>query len=239
MKIVKGNNSSIKEMSRDEIARRYNPLVCKIAWQISESSGYDFNECKSAGNVGLVYAMDHYDESKQEGKKKQTFLQYAGYMIRFYILNDMNSNGHTIRVNQDQQKRIKAEGGSVELTLSLDKKMSAAANREDCTFSDLVKGDDESSIYMSLDPSEEEMWKEVFDKLKGVFNERDLDIFFSTFGVNGYEEKDGKEMAIKYGISAGAITQVRNKILKYMKENKELRECLVSILQMSTRENYM
>lgn len=238
MRVVKGT-SGIENMSREEIAKQYNPLVCKIAWQISESSGYDFDECKSAGNVGLVYAMDHYDESKQEGKKKQTFLQYAGYMIRFYILNDMNMNSHTIRVNQDQQKRIKAEGGSVELTLSLDKKMSAAANREDCTFSDMVKGDDESSIYMSLDPSEDEMWKNVFERLKIVFNERDLDIFFSTFGINGYEERDGKEMAIKYGISAGAITQVRNKILKYMKENKELRNSLISILQMSTRENYM
>lgn len=232
------NQINVMNMSENEIAKKFFPLVCKIAWQMSVSSGYDFDECKSAGNMGLFYAMKHYDEAKQEGKKKQTFLQYAGYMIRFYILNDLNQNSHTIRVNQDQQRRIKSEGGNVELTLSLDKAISNTSSKE-VTFSDTVKGDDESVVYMSIDPSEDSLWEKVYKKLEGTFSARDLDIFFSTFGLNGREEKDGKEMAVKYNISAGAVTQIRNKIVNYMKNDKELKNDLIDILQLSNRENYM
>ena len=38
-------------------------------------------------------------------------------------------------------------------------------------------------------------------------------------------------MAAKYSISQGAVTQVRNKIMKYMKNDKALREMLLDILR--------
>ena len=231
---MKKNEVTPMLTDRNAIAKQYIPLVNKIARQINSSSGYDFNECVNAGNVGLVYAIDNFKEG--EGVKNQTFTQYAAYMIRFYILNDINKHSHIIRVNQDQQKRLKSEGKSIELTTRLD--ISVSPDDDKCCLSNIIAGDNENSIYASLDPSAEEIWSNIYKRLNAEFSDRDMDIFCSTFGVNGHDELKGKDIAVKYNISAGAVTQVRNKIVAYMKKDKVLNNMLVDIMQLQSGENY-
>ena len=225
--------------NRNEIAKQYYPLVCKIALQISKSTGYDVNECRSAGNMGLIWAMDSYDPKKQEGKKKQSFMQYAAYMIRGYILNDITQHGHTIRVNSNQQKKLREKGEAVNLTHSLDTTLN---DDNKLSLSNIVVGDTEDDIYAAIDASmgvsTSKIWSEVFNILSKNFSERDMDIFYRTFAVNGYEDVSCKRMSEKYNLSAGAITQIRNKIIKYMRENKSLRNKLTTIIQLNSGEGY-
>ncbi len=218
-------------VNRNEIAQQYRPLVIKVANQIASKSGVNVEDCISAGNVGLVYAIDNYDE-----KSSQTFTQYSAYMIRFFILNDLNDNAHTIRVNRDQQKSLQSKGMSINLTSSLDAEIPNADG--ETTLQRYVKGDDESSIYMSIDPDEDAQWSSLINKLETVFNKRDMDIFCSTFGLQGREELKGKDLAKKYGVSAAAVTQVRNKIINYLRKDKEMRSMLVNLMQLMNRENY-
>lgn len=226
---------NLNSTERNQMAKKYYPLVCKIAHQLSTASGYSWDDCVSAGNVGLIKAMDTYEEGK--GVKKQTFTQYAAYIIRGYILNDINSYGHTIRINPEYKKRVLAEGGTIESTVSLDKAMGYDEDGS-CTLANIIQGESSSEVYMSIDPDSDSVWTSVYTKLSTVFNERDLDIFYSTFGINGKEEVDGKTMAKKYQVSACTVTQVRNKIIRYMKQDSELKEMLLDILQMYSGENY-
>ena len=219
----------------NQMAQQYFPLVCKIAGQLSKASGYDLDECKSAGNIGLIKAMETYDPSK--GEKKQTFIQYAAYIIRGYILNDINKHSHLIRVNPDQQKKLREAGESINKTVSIDKSMGCTDDGDACTLANIIPGDTSAEIYASIDPSVDNIWNTIYSRLNTIFSERDLDIFYSTFGVNGREEINGKDMALKYSISQGAVTQVRNKIVKYMKKDRPLREMLLNILQINN-ESY-
>lgn len=220
-----------KNDRRNEIAIQYRPLVFKVANQIASKSGARLEDCISAGNVGLVYAIDNYKEGQT-----QTFTQYSAYMIRFFILNDLNDNAHTIRVNRDQQKALQSRGMSVNLTRSLDAEIPNSDG--ETTLQRYVKGDDESTVYMSVDPDEDSRWNELIEKLGRVFSKRDMDIFCSTFGLQGRDEVKGKDLAKKYGVSAAAVTQVRNKIINFLKKDKEMQEILVSIMQLMNRENY-
>lgn len=221
----------IKNAKKNEDYRNgnYYPLVFKIARQVAMGSGQDLGDCISAGNEGLVYALMNYKEGV--GQKKQSFTQYAAYMIRFYILNDINRNGHTIRVNREQQKKLQESGRGVNITVSLNKS-SVFRKNEDGTYEDVIAGDGEEILERSLIPSDESLWSSVYERLNSVFSVRDIDIFYSTFGINGYDELSGKDVARKYNISPGAITQIRNKIIRFLRRDEASREALLELVNM-------
>lgn len=223
--------ASVDMSNRNAVAKQFTPLVYKIAGQLHKSMGYDMNECISAGFEGLVYAMDTYKEDK-----KQTFTQYGAYMIRFSIMNDFNKNSRTIRVSWDQQKKAAELGEDVNICKSLD---SAERSDEDGMnmWERKIKGDDENDVLLSMAPAEEDMWSDIWDDIKEMFNERDRKIFFATFGVGGVKEVSGKDLASEMGISPAAITQSRNKIIRKIKENKKLMEKLVDVMCVMNKEN--
>lgn len=223
--------ASVDMSNRNAVAKQFTPLVYKIAGQLHKSMGYDMNECISAGFEGLVYAMDTYKDDK-----KQTFTQYGAYMIRFSIMNDFNKNSRTIRVSWDQQKKAAELGEDVNICKSLD---SAERSDEDGMnmWERKIKGDDENDVLLSMAPAEEDMWSDIWDDIKEMFNERDRKIFFATFGVGGVKEVSGKDLASEMGISPAAITQSRNKIIRKIKENKKLMEKLVDVMCVMNKEN--
>lgn len=233
MRNRKNNNAMVVDLSnRNAVAKQFTPLVYKIAGQMHKSMGYDMNECISAGFEGLLYAMDTYKNDKD-----QTFTQYGAYMIRFSIMNDFNKNGRTIRVSWDQQKKANEVGEDVNLCKSLD---SAKRSDEDGMnmWERKIKGDDENDVLLTMAPAEGDMWNEIWEDIKDMFNERDKRIFFATFGVGGVKEVSGKDLAKEMGISPAAITQSRNKIIRKIKANKKLMEKLVEVMCVMNRENY-
>ena len=218
---------------RNAMVKKYMPLVYKIAGQLHKGMGYDMDECVSAGLEGVIYAMDTYKDDK-----KQTFTQYAAYMIRFSIMNDFNRNGRTIRVSWDQQKKAAAKGEDINLCQSIDH---SVRDDEDGTtvWERKLEGDGENEILLSMAPKEEELWEDIWKDIREMFNERDRKIFFMTFGVGGEKEITGKDMAKEMGISPAAITQSRNKIIRKIRKNKDLMEKLVEVMCVMNRENYL
>jgi DNA-directed RNA polymerase specialized sigma subunit len=77
---------------------------------------------------------------------------------------------------------------------------------------------------------EEDPFKYLFDKLEKVFSERDCDIFYKVFGINGVEQMKGFEVANEYGVSAGLISQKISKMIKWIREDKDLFERLGELL---------
>ena len=219
-------------MDKNTMVKKYMPLVYKIAGQLHKGMGYDMDDCVSAGMEGILYALDTYKDDK-----KQTFTQYAAYMIRFSIMNDFNRNGRTIRVSWDQQKKAAARGEDINICQSIDR---AARDDEDGTtvWERKLEGQNESDILLTLAPDEEELWDGIWKDIREMFNERDRKIFFLTFGVGGMREMTGKDLAAEMGISPAAITQSRNKIIRKIRKNKELMDKLVEVMCVMNRENY-
>lgn len=73
------------EMSRielNELAKQYEPLLCKITNQFIDGNDYDL--VRGGAEYGLVYAINTYDSTKG-----QTFTQYSAWCMRNFILNDL------------------------------------------------------------------------------------------------------------------------------------------------------
>ena len=75
-----------------------------------------------------------------------------------------------------------------------------------------------------------EQWKKVFNILEKKFKQRDLDIFYRYFGLNGYKREKSKDIAKMYGMSEGNIrNSVINKMIAFLKKDKGALELLMDL----------
>ena len=56
-------------------------------------------------------------------------------------------------------------------------------------------------------------------------------MFYMSFGLNGYEETKGKDIAIEFGVSEGLVSQKIKKIIQYIRKDEELCEILANLLK--------
>ncbi len=214
-------------MDKNQVAEKFTPLVHKIARQMHSNCVDDYNDLISIGYEGLMYAVDRYTEDST-----QTFLQYSSYMIRFHILNYLNS-GDTkiIKMSSSVEKRERAKGRSINIT-SLDCKVSKTNSKsEGLSLHDAIPGDTDIQIYNSLSEDVEEQWCVVFRELEKVFTDREITIFYKRFGLAGWDTIKGVEIAKEYGITSVIVTCTCNKIIKYMKKNPKMMNILLDIQQ--------
>jgi hypothetical protein len=85
---------------------------------------------------------------------------------------------------------------------------------------------------MSGVESEDKNWQHIFKLIEGQFKQRDIDIFYRYFGLNGYKREKSKDIAKSYGMSEGNIrNSVINKIISFLKKDKHAIRILASINQ--------
>lgn len=77
----------------DDFVRENAALVYKVASQISNIKGYDFEDICSEGMLGLLHAYQRFDPTKT-GK----FSTYAVTCIRGFILRYLNTKFRMIRI---------------------------------------------------------------------------------------------------------------------------------------------
>ena len=63
------------------------------------------------------------------------------------------------------------------------------------------------------------------------FGERDYKMFYMSFGLNGYEETKGKDIAIEFGVSEGLVSQKIKKVIQFIRKDNELCEILANLLK--------
>lgn len=205
------------QKGRNAAAKIYMPLVYKIVTQYVGKSSLSKQELISSGLQGLTQAMN--DWNKNIGDKKVSFKTYAGYRVQQQILNDINSLSHTLSGFNDYAMK---QGWNAD-TVSLD---------------NLLSGDDEynqdhlSYLGTTTDkPSDKEaLWEPIYKLLEKNFKERDINIFYRVFGLNGYKKEKSKDIAKEMGWSEGNIrNSVINKILNFLRKDKKAIEILQSI----------
>lgn len=228
------------EKGRNNVAKQYMPLVRKITNSMLSKTEMDASQVLSAGLEGFTYAMNTYKKPDEQlknnidsdgmKKKHQSFAQYAAYMIRFYILNEITNASRMVRI----PSTALAKGNVIKTgaTISLDKQNSEEDDRD---IKDLITGLQEEPDY-NIAP-ENKQWQLIYNELEKKFSSRDMMIFYKTYGLNGYELMKGKEIAKELSVSAPTITVVLNKIIKYIKTDKKLLEIFQDIMSTMMNEN--
>lgn len=211
---------------RNDVIKMYTPIVNKIVNEYVGKSKLTRSDLMSAAMEGFAKAIDQWDRSKN-----QLFKTYLSYRVQQQILNDIDKCSHTLSAGKSIPWHLNKKDGPHPLdAVSIDR-MSKNEDGE-------IKQDRLAALGYNDDGRNEEVdieqWKKVFDILEKKFKQRDLDIFYRYFGLNGYKREKSKDIAKMYGMSEGNIrNSVINKMIAFLKKDKGALELLMDL-----RESY-
>lgn len=234
------------ERGRNEVAKQYEALVWKIARSFAGKSNFDLEELHAIGWEGLVWAMNKYGKknTKSTATDEQvngyTFHSWAAYCIRIAILEAIKDQGHLVRIPRSQQAKERKEKGHNTRTTSISVETPVGKDKEGNTKRILDKIGDYERAGKSLEERDNErLWAEIDNKLRKKFDDRTLDIFYSWFGLFGYEKLSGKEMMAKYGFKNPSNINANNyKVMNYMKGNPEMMDALKELYEFTTERKH-
>ena len=165
--------------------------------------GVPISELISDGNIGLLRAIEKFDESKDV-----KFISYAVWWIRQAMLESIKRrnaiNFVEIEPNTDNDS-------------SMDKKL-IEDDEDDVSFNnDFSNENDEKSIEVS------ENQRNIITSLIGTLSDRERDIVENYYGINDKKELTLTDIGKKYNLSServrqiklNAIRKLRSKILLY------------------------
>lgn len=201
--------------SRNEIAKQYQALVHKIVNQQIHKTALSPADVLGFAEEGLVDAMNTYNPNKG-----QTFRQYAGYRILYAIQNGSNTQGHTVTFSAYMQKKAKENDQSTWIMRSID----IHVDEDGEEHSNIPIPSCEMNVTTTGD-----VYQDLYDLIESKFSQRDCEIFYQIYGINGREVKKGKDLAAEYGCSGTNITLINQKVLKYIRSQKELAEQLLEV----------
>ncbi|MEG2014527.1 MAG: RNA polymerase sporulation sigma factor SigE [Clostridia bacterium] len=176
--------------ARNDLIEHNLRLVVYLAKKF-ESTGLDMEDLISVGVIGLIKAVESYDE-----EKKIKLATYASRCIENEILMYMRKvSRRRMEVSLDEPLNVDGEGN--ELLLG-----------------DIL-GTETDGVFTSLEGQvERKLLIDGLDKL----SKREKEIVFLRFGLNGKEEKTQKEVADLLGISQSYISRLEKKIIGRLKK---------------------
>lgn len=207
------------DAGRNKVAKDFQPLIHKIAKQlVGVGAKTSYDDLISAGNEGLVYAMNDYgktksqqqhndeaelsdldadiekslDSDEKKNKKAQyTFVSYAAYRIRFHMLAEINDNSRTIKISKYLRKKEEEKGNNTrENTISGDQTVRIGKDGETQTLFNKL-GDVATSDRTLDDEDQDYLMQKLYKELEKKFSKTDLDCFYGYFGLNGHTDEDG------------------------------------------------
>lgn len=210
---------------RDAAAKRYMPLVIAIVNKMDKQSKLSRADLISAGTLGLSNAMNDWKrEPDSKTGRVVSFKTYAASRIRQQILNDMDGLSHTLSGTNWYATKKARDGENVTL--------------DAVSFDALTQGDIDHLDALGVedrDIDDNPKWKALYKALDKRFTQRDTDIFYRFFGVNGRKKEKSKDIAKSYGMSEGNIqNSIIKKMLKYIKNDPKLTDILQDILDIYT-----
>lgn len=153
--------------------------------------GVPISELISDGNIGLLRAIEKFDESKDV-----KFISYAVWWIRQAMLESIKRrnaiNFVEIEPNTDND-------------VSMDKKL--IEDDEDDTYfnNDFSNENDEKESEIKIGQ------KNIVIKLLNVLDERERDVIESYYGINDKKELTLTDIGKKYNLSSERVRQIKKK----------------------------
>lgn len=214
------------QVGRSAAAKMYMPMVYKIVNAYVGKSKLDKQELMSAALKGFTDAMNDWRKTDDEGQRV-AFKTYAGFRVKQQILNDINEYGHTLSGTNWYASKV--YGAGLLDAISIDGMMSGDDEIDSDKLSALGIEDKD------LTRNEEKSWQSLYKLLENNFKQRDVNIFYRYFGLNGYKREKSKDIAKSMGMSEGNIrNSVINKMIKFLKNDRKASEILQDIQDMYT-----
>lgn len=153
--------------------------------------GVPISELISDGNMGLLRAIEKFDESKDV-----KFISYAVWWIRQAMLESIKKknaiNFVEIEPNTDNDT-------------SMDKKL-IEDDEDDVSFNnDFSNENDEKEREIKIEQ------KNIVIKLLNVLDERERDVIESYYGINDKKELTLTDIGKKYNLSSERVRQIKKK----------------------------
>ena len=202
IRISKGDKQALDKLINSNLR-----FVVFIAKQY-KNKGLPLEDIISEGNYGLMVAAKKFDHTR--GFR---FISYAVWWIRQAITQSLNEDSRTIRIPSniisENQKRLKKDEDSLintPYTTSYHQKIN-----EDGELLNLLE--DPNSISPDFNIISEDNLKTCIRKCTSILNEREKDIIFKYFGIEG-EEYTLDAIGEKYNLTRERIRQIKEEILK-------------------------
>lgn len=203
---------------RNAATKMYMPMVYKIVNQYVGKSSLSKQELISAALEGFTAAMNEWQ--KKQGDKEVAFKTYASYRVQQQILNDINKHSHSLSGFNDYALK---KGWSAD-AFSIDTMINDEGEVKSDYFGFLGKEDKPSQ------ESDDERWKKIYNLIEDNFKQRDIDVFYRYFGLNGYKREKSKDIAKSLGMSEGNIrNSIINKIIAFLRRDPRANEILQEI----------
>lgn len=184
-----------EEEARNILIERNLRLVAHISKKYS-TTNIDQDDLISIGSIGLIKAINSFDDSKNI-----RLATYAARCIDNEILMFIRTS-----------KKTKAE-------VFLNESIGKDKDDNEITLLDVIEKeemcvDDEIDLKLKI--------KELYNKMKQVLKEREINILNLRFGLNGIKPKTQHEIASMMGISRSYVSRIEtkaiNKLSQVMKE---------------------
>lgn len=184
------NNNDLS--ARNELITSNLKFVVDIAKQY-KGYGLSFGDLVSEGNMGLLKAIDKFDE-----KKDTKIISYGVWWIRQYIKDAINrkKNLPIDELPEDNEKQVIDD----DLNYSDDENIKKSFVNDEETYEN--NGD-----------------VDAINKLLSFLTDRERIIISYYFGLDGKEEKTLEEIGIKCNLTKERVRQIKEVALKKLRSN--------------------
>lgn len=214
--------ASYTSKEKNELVKKYEPLINKITKQFHEKVCCDWDTIKSMAYEGFVLAINHYDPEKSS----MTFMQYAAYECCNNIKTCLTNESRTVKLPWDEQKKLKAAGKSTFISHSIDVTRDDDGEDKSQTTNKLPTG------MITMDKfSDGDVFEYLYSRLEEKFPKDWCEIFYMTYGLKNYEEVKNQDIAKYFNVSDGLISQKRKKMIDFIRQDNDLCEMLSSLLE--------
>lgn len=211
----------ISMRDKDKLVKQYEPLVIKITKQFVSKVQYNWEDVKSMAYEGLAIAINTYDEKRSN----MTFLQFAAFAIRNNILTSLDNELRTVKMSAYAQKLAKENGEASFSSVS----MTTICGESGSDDRDVISREYKNGLYEDANFQYGDIYKYIYHRINSEFPERDCQMFYMSFGINGYEQMKGKEIAKLLNVSEGLVSQKVKKMISFIRKDNDLCEMLANL----------
>lgn len=215
------NYGNLTEQERNALATQYEPLVNKMTKQFSTKVAMGWNEIKSMAYEGLALAIQQYDDERSN----MTFTQFAAFAIRNNILTCLDNELRTVKMSNYAQKKAIEAGDALFTSVSIE----GNSMRDDNDTK--VQLDLKLGLYSNATFADGNVYEYLYQRIGEQFDQREQEMFYMTFGLNGYDDMKNKDIAKLFNVSEGLVSIKVKKIIKWIKTDSDLCEMLSNLLE--------
>ena len=205
---------------QNELVKQYTPLVNKMIMQFYKKNTTSWENLKSMALEGLALAFKNYDPKRS----KMNFTQFAAFAIRNNILTGLDNELRVVKLSAYAQKKVAEKGDALWNTVRVNMVPSQSDNENKKPL-EIKLG-----MYENEKFSDGDVLGYLCIRVESQFTEEFYKAFYMKFGLNGFEEMKGCEIAKEIGVSEAQVSQRVKKVIEWIRKDNELCEVLSNLL---------